>query len=323
MHEKKFSFEILKAFVLALCLPFFYGCSSAPKRPMLVSDIYTLAYSRLESANSELLSGNLERAEKSLRESYSLAYSVDNAELLAKICLSGVSYKILAEQLGKAPSSSSPESASMQSSSAERKTSFLDGSADEILGEAKVFSLRSSSSAYLLDLCSLYGVRAGISLKEELPEERKTELLAVLSRIEKNVSKEPYYGGFLRRTRGDVYVSLSDFKSAESSYLEAAEIHAKGRYLYELALDWYCAARAFSLGGDKGKAVEAIEKALKYDRDAENTKALALDYLAYSKILLKGNPSDSEKRKAAELELISGKIIENSNLLKSGIKIEN
>ena len=156
MHEKNFSFALRRAFVLALCLPFFYGCSSAPKRPMLVSDTYTLAYSRLESANSELLSGSLEKAEKSLRESYSLAYSVDNSDLLAKICLSGVSYKILAARLGKA-SSSLPASAFLPSSSAGRKISFLDGSADEILGEAKAFSRRSSSSGYLLDLCSLYG----------------------------------------------------------------------------------------------------------------------------------------------------------------------
>lgn len=319
MHEKNFSFALRRAFVLALCLPFFYGCSSAPKRPMLVSDTYTLAYSRLESANSELLSGSLEKAEKSLRESYSLAYSVDNSDLLAKICLSGVSYKILAARLGKA-SSSLPASAFLPSSSAGRKISFLDGSADEILGEAKAFSRRSSSSGYLLDLCSLYGVRAELSLQEDLSEERKNELLAVLSRIEKNVSKEAYYGGFLRRTRGDVYVSLSDFKSAERFYLEAAEIHAKSRYLYELALDWYSAARAFSLDGDKEKAVEAIEKALKYDRDAENTQALALDYLAYSKILLKGESSEAEKRKAWELEIISEKIMENSNMLDSGEK---
>ena len=306
------SFFIRLLFALAF-LPFF-GCSSAPKRPMLVTDTYTLAHSRLENANNELLSGKLSAAKRSLSESYSLAVSVDSAALLTKICLSGVSYKILEKQLGD--NSDSEKSPSIQT----EKKSFLDGDMDSVLGEAKSFARRSSEKDALLDLCALYEVRVmlarlHLSNEKNLSEAEKKNLLEILSQCEKSVSKEPYYGGFLSRTRGDVYVSLSDFKSAEKSYLEAVQIHTKNRYLYEIALDWYGVARACSLGGDKNGAVNAIENALKYDRDAENSAALALDYLAYSKILLKGEPTESEIKKAKELENISEKIRENSKAL--------
>lgn len=352
MLKKKsdvFSFYGRLLFVLAF-LPFF-GCSSAPKRPMLVTDTYTLAHSRLENANNELLSGKLPAAKRSLSESYSLAVSVDSAALLTKICLSGVSYKILENQLGDNSDSKKLESDFASSSNLEsqkseifseksksdgnvssalvsekslsiqtEKKSFLDGDLNSILSEAKSFARRSSEKDALLDLCALYEVRVmltrvRLSNEKNLSESEKRNLLEILTQCEKSVSKEPYYGGFLSRTRGDVYVSLSDFKNAEKSYLEAAQIHTKNRYLYEIALDWYGAARACSLGGDKSGAVNAIENALKYDRDAENSVALALDYLAYSKILLKGEPTESEIKKAKELENISEKIRENSKAL--------
>lgn len=331
----------------------FFGCSSAPKRPMLVTDTYTLAHSRLENANNELLSGKLSAAKRSLSESYSLAVSVDSTALLTKICLSGVSYKILENQLGDnsdsekskslesnfASSNSESEKSELSSEKSKsdgtgyldfassnfvseksasiqtEKKSFLDGDLSSILGEAKSFAHRSSEKDALLDLCALYEVRVKLSDEKNLSESEKKNLLEILSQCEKSVSKEPYYAGFLSRTRGDVYVSLSDFKNAEKSYLEAAQIHTKNRYLYEIALDWYGAARACSLGGDKNRAVNAIENALKYDRDAENSAALALDYLAYSKILLKGEPAESEIKKAEELEKISEKIRENSKAL--------
>ncbi len=320
MLKKKFSYIRSNFICLLFALAFlpFFGCSSAPKRPMLVNDTYTLAYSRLENANNELLAGKLSSAKRSLSESYSLAVSVDSTALLTKICLSGVSYKILENQLGD--NSGSEKSPSMQT----EKKSFLDGDLDSILGEAKSFARRSGEKDALLDLCALYEVRVRLakvrlSNEKNLSESENKNLLEILSKIEKSVSKEPYYGGFLSRTRGDVHISLSDFKSAEKSYLEAAQIHTKNRYLYEIALDWYGAARACSLGGDKNAAVSAIENALKYDRDAENSLALSLDYLAYSKILLKGEPTESEIKKAKELENISEKIRENSKTLNQSL----
>lgn len=258
---------------------------------MLVTDTYNLAYSSLESANEDLLAGRLQNAFSNLSKSYNLALSIDNPSLLCKICLSGVSYKILEIQAGSEPVKS-------------EKESFLDGSLDSILDKAKFFAGRSTDKSFLLDLCAVYEVKS--KLHDENSD--KNNLLGILNSSEKSVSKEPYYDGFLERTRGDVYMAMENYENARKSYVNAAEIHTKKRYIYEIGLDWYGAARASSLSGDKKNAVSAIENALKYDRDAENSAAISLDYLAYSKILLKGNPTEEDVKRAEALKNLSEKI---------------
>lgn len=284
--KKKILFLIFSLFAIM-----FVSCSSAPKRPMLVTDTYNLAYSKLELANEELLSGNFATSFDYLTESYNLALSIDNPSLLCKICLSGVSYKILEIQAGSEPVKS-------------EKESFLDGSLDSILDEAKFFAGRSTDKSFLLDLCAVYEVKS--KLHDENSD--KNNLLGILNSSEKSVSKEPYYDGFLERTRGDVYMAMENYENARKSYVNAAEIHTKKRYIYEIGLDWYGAARASSLSGDKKNAVSAIESALKFDRDAENSAAISLDYLAYSKILLKGNPTEEDVKRSAALKTLSEKI---------------
>jgi tetratricopeptide (TPR) repeat protein len=99
------------------------------------------------------------------------------------------------------------------------------------------------------------------------------------------------------------------YDEAKKSFVAAEKIHNSERYLIETALDWYCIARACSMDGKKSEAVDAILKALKYDKDAENTNGIASDYNAYSRILLKGNPTEAEKKRAEELAEWSQKIL--------------
>lgn len=266
---------------------------------MVVTDTYSSAFIRLENANQSLLAGKLAAARSSLSESYNLALSVDNSSLLCKICLSGVTYKILEGRLD----SSEKEN--------ENQKSFLDADAASVLLEAESFAGRSEEKQLLLDLCAVYEIKLKISDEKStgaLSPEEKVNFISILEQSEKSVSKEPYYHGFLERTRGDVFMELKDYKSAFSSYVAAASVHTKSRYIYEIGLDWYGAARASSLDGDKARSVSSIENALKYDRDAENTEAISLDYLAYSKILLKGNSSQEDVKKAEMLKNLSEKI---------------
>lgn len=90
--------------------------------------------------------------------------------------------------------------------------------------------------------------------------------------------------------------------------VSAAENHTKSRYIYEIGLDWYNAARTSSLFGDKSGDISSIENALKYDRDAENSAAIPVDYLAYSKILLKENPSEEDVKKFKPLKELSERV---------------
>ena len=134
--------------------------------------------------------------------------------------------------------------------------------------------------------------------------------VSMLEKVKSSILKEPYYLAYLARTTGDILMASEDFESARKSYEKAAKIHTKERYLLEIGLDWYCAARASSQNGQKTEAIAAIQNALKFDRDAENTKGIASDYMAYSKILLKGNPSEEERKFAEELAVWSVKILD-------------
>lgn len=291
-----------------LLFSFLISCSSAPKRAMVVTDTYELAYSRLESANEDLLSGKLQNARMNLSQSYNLALSIDNAPLLCKVCLSGVSYKILESQVQNQNETENQNSNEESQKISAYSKSFLDEKIDFVLGEAKSAANRSTDRKPLLDLCKVYEVQKNlVDLDSDKTFDGKN-LLAILDSSEKSVSKEPYYLGYLERTRGDVFMKMNDFEGARKSYLSAAEIHRKSRYIYEIGLDYYKAARASSLSGDKKNAVSAIENALKYDRDAENSAAISLDYLAYSKILLKGNPMEEDVKKAESLKNLSEKI---------------
>lgn len=63
-----------------------------------------------------------------------------------------------------------------------------------------------------------------------------------------------------------------------------------------------------SLAGEKQTAAQEIDIALKYDKDAENTSAIAADYFAYGLILVKGGCSDSEKERARKSMLWAAQI---------------
>ncbi|WP_294429537.1 hypothetical protein [uncultured Treponema sp.] len=284
----------------------FVSCSSAPKRVMLVTDNTNLAYSRLEEADASIVSGKYDRAYNQLSSAFNLALSVDNPALLCKITLSGIVLKISNPELDKAQDESE--------GAVEQNESFLSVSKEELLVLAKKLAGRSSEQKNLSNLCSVYDVRIQLENEKNLSDGRisSENMKAYLSSLEKAkpaLSKEPFYLAYLYRTFGDVCMAGGKYSDAQIYYSEAAKIHTKERYLMEIGLDWYCVARAYSQGGNKKAAVDAILTALKYDRDAENTRGIASDYMAYSRILLKGNVTKEEKALSDELCAWSEKIL--------------
>ena len=292
---------------LGLVFFLFSSCSSS-KRIMLVSDMSNLAYSELEEANQCIISGKYDRAEDLLNSAFKKAWSVDNTELLCKVMLSGIVLKISTPIVEDEGEAAQKESQSL--------TSFLYSSPEEILSDTKKLAGRhgdKNTKNFLSNLCLIYEVRVNIEKEKSqgnlLSSQNIPLYLSIIDAAEKNISKEPYYLAYAYRTRGDVCLYAGDYSQAEKNFQEAAKIHTKERYLYEIPLDWYCIARSFSLAGKKNQAVDAILTALKYDKDAENTCGIASDYLAYSKILLKGNPTEEEKKLAEEVEKWSEKIL--------------
>jgi len=255
------------------------ACSSTPKRPMAYSDVSSRAYDAYEKANGALTRGDYETAGRLLEESYNQAVSIDKNELICKVLLSAVTLRM----------SENDESAAIPS----------------LFSEAKVAaSLCDDSTRQVLEsVIVIYECRA--ELHDSQKTGSRTGGEAYISRLkgqEKGLSKEPYYQAFLYRTKGDWQLWTGDFDAAADSYRQAADIHTKNRYLYELAYDWYLCASACSQGGKKTDALEAIEKALKYDKDAENTAGIAMDYRAAAAILRKGNASSADLEQAAFYE---------------------
>lgn len=278
-------------------LIFLFSCSSAPKRIMLVTESTNLGYSQLDSANDAISSGNYSRAFNQLSSSYGLALSVDNTALLCKIALSGIVLKIACPDLSEIIPAISLEN------SAESK-SFLNQSNDELLEFAKKMASRSDETEkkQLLSLSSVYEARILLS-------DGSSPDISSLENAKSALTKEPYYLAYLYRTLGDICMAGENYADAQKNYAEAAKVHTKERYLLEIGMDYYCLARSYSQDGKKQEAISAILTALKYDKDAENTAGIAADYQAYSKILLKGNPTEAEKSRSEEFSAWAEKIL--------------
>lgn len=283
----------------------FSSLFSAPKRAMIVTTIADSADSRFETANNEIVAEKYQQAYNHLSQVYDLALSIDDVDLLCRASLSGISYKIATGNL--------------QSLSSKEQESFLNDTASNILANAKQFANRSKRSSILKSVCEIYNV------KLELAFERKNFKVYEqnLKNVEKNLSKQPYYLASLYSTLGDVYLSSKNYSSAVDAFKKAAEIHTKNRYLFEIGNDWYGVARAYSLDNKKQEAFNAMQNALKYDRDSENTSAIASDYFASAKILLKGVPSIDEKKQAKELIKWAAAIYKAGGLKEEAIDCEN
>ncbi len=263
------------------------GCSSAPKRAMLVRDTATAASNYFETANNQLAAGDIENAGMNLQKAYTLATSVDETDLLCRISLSAVIYRL---------SVAAADVSAFSARSSKHEVPFAGLSSEMLLERAREFAKRTERTDLLLQICRVYEQKNIVAKNRDSAD--FSAAIAMLNQVAASLSKEPYYLAFLYRTRGDVYEMQKDYGAADSNYLLAAELHTKHRYLYEIGIDWYSAARVRSKAGNKASAVEALENALKYDRDAENTPAIASDYFAIARILVKGKPTAEEKARA-------------------------
>ncbi len=266
--------------VAVILLLSFASCSSAPKRPMSVTGAADKAYVFFESGNEGLTKGDLRQAGKDLEKAYNIAVSIDDSSLLCRVSLSAIVYKILKGDI----------------ENGESDGPFSSYSCNDLLSMAEDFASR-TENALLKDICPVYHARILLS-GNPVPVENAEKAVSVIEGKDKIFAKEPFYLGFYYRTMGDALRVLEKYQEAGAMYEKAAEIHLKDRYLYELGVDWYSCAAVRSLAGNKKTALEAVDTALKYDRAAENTFAIASDYEAYARILLKHSPSREDMASA-------------------------
>ena len=251
--------------LIALLLAF-TACSSAPKRSMQVSTVYSSAAEMIESANGCILSGDYEKAGFFLSAAENQAMSIDNYDLLTTAALARCSLNL---------SLNPPD---------------IDA-AQKYVDYAKGFVKNCSDPKKQQAIVNLSQARVSIA---------QGSYSGSLEEIKKELKGDDYYSAQVLQVEGDVYKLNKDYAAADKAYTAAAKAFTDNRYLSEIGICWYKAAQVRSLAGNKDGALLAMEQAIYYDRAAENSLALGADYYAVGLILTKGNASAGEKERAQQ-----------------------
>ncbi|MCR4741966.1 MAG: tetratricopeptide repeat protein [Treponema sp.] len=261
MNCKKYIFA---ATLLSLIL--LSSCGSKPKRTMVINTVSTSAGTMIENARASLAASDFEKAHYFLDNAWRMAMSVDNNELLLTVCLTRISAYLSQE----------------------------DGSLEEarnVLLEAKTYASYTQNVERSNALISLSQVRIALA-------EKNTDYASLISILDQNKSKvsdDLYESAQFESLKADVYKAQGKYADAESYYQAALEVFTKECYLSELGVNYYKLSQVRSLSGNKNGALEALEMAIKYDRDEENSRALASDYYVKGILLMKDNPSKEDK----------------------------
>jgi tetratricopeptide (TPR) repeat protein len=119
---------------------------------------------------------------------------------------------------------------------------------------------------------------------------------AVRTQVRNEMSKikSPPYTALAWTVAGLAEKELGRWNDGEDSVKNALEIHRKNNYLEQAAYDWYLIASIRSVAGDYPGALKALDEALGFDRRAENTYGLGMDWLAIGEVQKKaGNTAEA------------------------------
>ena len=223
------------------------ACSSVPKRPVELFTIRNVAETQLDLANHEVDQGNFERALQMLDEVKRLAISVDDPSLLVRELLARGN--ILYYQGDESGAALLWEDARVEA----EHTSEI-----ELAAMARIYQERGR----LLSGADAEEVR--LAVNRELSVIKKDKLFIAL---------------------GWTVIGLAEkengrFVEAEAALKKALDIHEKGNYLEATGSDWYLIASVRSVAGSYDAAIEALSYAIAFDRRAENSYGLGMNWRA-------------------------------------------
>ena len=245
---------------------FLTACSSGPKRQMLITGIKDSCKDSLETANSCILNGNYEQAEKILNVARTQAVSIDNYDLLLSIALTHVSLYL---------SYNPPETEK----------------ANMYLKQAKLLINYTKNINESELLCAMSEAR--ILIAQNDVQNNFKRLTDKIDDAKKVFKSQPYNHAQCDSILGDIYRITGRYKEADKIYNEAAKLFTDNQYLSEIGITWYKIAQNHSQSGNKKEALKALENAIYYDRCAENSLGLGADYYIKGVILLKDNPAQT------------------------------
>ena len=254
---------------------------------MSITTVQDSCKDTIETANSCILNGKYEQAEELLNQARSQAISIDNYDLLLSVSLARVSLFL-----------------SYNPPAIDKARQYLQQSY-ELTGNTK-----NKNESELL--CAM--AEARILIAQNDVQANFNRLVDKIDDAKKVFKDNPYNHAQCDSILGDLYRLSGKYKEADKIYNEAAKLFTDQRYLSEIGITWYKIAQNHSQSGNKKEALEALNKAIYYDRCAENSMALGADYYIKAVILLKGNPAEAEKEAAKAALLHSAEIYNAANL---------
>lgn len=248
------------------------SCSSVPKRPPQVFTIQSMADTLIGQANKEADQGNFNEALLMLNEAWRLAISTDRPALRIRVNLARAS------------------------------TLYSLGRTDEAerIWRGAEIEAEFSGEDLLFSACRIYRARSLLLAGKVDPE----ETLALVIEEQNKLKKDKLFYAVSWTVKGIAEKELGRYADAEKSIMNALSTHTRDNYLEQAAYDWYLIASIRSVAGDFRGAMDALDRAITFDRRAENTFGLAMDWAAIGDVYLKmGNAraANISWRRSAEI----------------------
>jgi tetratricopeptide (TPR) repeat protein len=261
----------LKPFLFSvLCGFLLVSCSSVPKRPAEVFVLQTMTETQLRLANTEADRGNYTEALSLLNEAWRLAVSTDRPALRIRVSISRGNVLFYMGRQREA----------------------------EAVWEAAQKEAEAAGDRVLAAACRIYRQRSVLSA------DRAEEVLAAVQAEMGEIKSDKLFTALAWTVTGLAEKELGRFENAEKSLRNALSIHEGGRYLEQAGYDWYLIASVRSVAGNYQDALDALDAALGFDRRAENTFALGMDWMARGDVLRKMGGEEAAVaawRRAAEI----------------------
>lgn len=273
LKKKPFANFLFIAFFLIYAIAFI-SCSSAPKRPTQITTTYNLGINQLDSANVESERGNYKLAENLLDEAWRLAVSIDSVELrvLTKLSQGNLAFYQNNQEVATKMWQEAFEEAE-------------DAHNDELSALSKIYQTRGILSWGNPDN-NINSPAA--NLKNQNSKENALLVIQIVSSEMANLKKSnQLYTAYAWMLLGFAKKQLGQWQQAVEHFKTSEKIHEDMLYLELAAYDWFAIASVHSVADNYEQAVNSINKAIEFDRRAENTYGLANDYLALSEIYKK------------------------------------
>jgi tetratricopeptide (TPR) repeat protein len=254
----KNSFKPIIYYLLSLTL-LSVSCSTAPKRPVEIFTTRQMAETQLELVNKTADQGDYEKALLLMKDARRLAVSTDNASLRVRTNLAEGNILFYLNRTDEA---------------------------DEVWNRALTEAER-TKEIELAAQTRIYLARSGLISGKSSPDQVKDIVNREISSI-KNDKLSIALGWTVI---GQAEKANRNFRESETAFKKAFDIHSKGNYLEQAAYDWYLIASSRSVAGQYDAAIEALNTAIGFDRRAENTYGLAMDWRALGDVYKKAGKS--------------------------------